>query len=320
MEQPTGIPLVERLRFFNGQQLFASDLQSIEEFDRNMRWLHNSSLHQLGIGNGFAVSGYRGDRDVTVQPGYAIAIGGREIILLEPHKEQVPPVSGEPDGKPAYFDLSVSYPSDDDLEESETREGVCLPRGAVRLQEKPVFCWVRLRPDASGNLQAADPVQAAQIQVGVLIVLARAEVLNCQLNADLSIVQRRQARPPQQPVIRCATVAVTWAPWSYNANIAIGLQTRVKTSAAGFRSTPCYSARISGERPLSIKLDNEQLLKLIDGPAYIQDPTPDGFYCFIPVLDIVRVGLPRVDELQKAIAMPPPGGVEWAVTWWAIED
>jgi hypothetical protein len=311
MEQPTGTPFVERLRFFNGQQLFASDLQSIEEFDRSMRWLHNSSLHQLGIGNGFAVSGRRGDREVTVQPGYAIAMGGREIILLEPHKEQVPPVSGEPDGKPAYFDLTVSYPSDDDLEEAETREGVCLPRGAVRLQEKPVFCLVRLRRDANGNLQAVDPVQAAQIQAGVLIVLARAEVLNCQLNADLSIVQRRQARPPQQPVIRCATVAVPWEPWLYNGSV-IGLQTRVITSAAGFRSTPCYSARISGNRPLPI---NESLA-IIDGPAYIQDPTADGFGCFIPVLDLENGPL-TADQLQVAI---PHASKCWAVTWLAIED
>jgi hypothetical protein len=316
MEQPTGLPFVERLRFFNGQQLFASDLQSIEEFDRSMRWLHNSSLHQLGIGNGFAVSGRRGHRDVTVQPGYAIAMGGKEIVLLEPYKEQVPPVSGEPDGKPAYFDLTVSYPSDDDLEEAETREGVCLPRGAVRLQEKPVFCWVRLRRDANGNLQAVDPVQAARIQAGMLIMLARAEVLNCQLNADLSIVQRRQARPPQQPVIRCATVGVTWEPWSYNKNSVIGLKTTVDTRAAGFRSTPCYSARISGDRPLTIKVDKRVSLALIDGPAYIQDPTADDFGCFIPVFDLEH-GRRTADELQIAIK---PAGVSWRVTWLAVED
>jgi hypothetical protein len=316
MEQPTGLPFVERLRFFNGQQLFAADLQSIEEFDRNMRWLHNSSLHQLGIGNGFAVSGRRGAREVMIQPGYAIAMGGREIVLLESHKEQVPPVSGEPDGKPAYFDLTVSYPSDDDLEESETREGVCLPRGAVRLQEKPVFCWVRLRRDPNGNLQAADPVQAAQIQAGVLIVLARAEVLNCQLNADLSIVQRRQARPPQQPVIRCATVSVRWEPWPYNENIAIGLQTTVHTRAAGFRSTPCYSARISGFRPLTIELGGRESLILLDGPAYVRDPLPDRFGCYIPVLNL-RSLLLDVRTLRRAIREP---GVPWEVTWLGIED
>jgi hypothetical protein len=318
MEQPTGLPFVERLQFFNGQQLFASDLQSIEEFDRSMRWLHNSSLHQLGIGNGFAVSGRRADREVTVQPGYAIAIGGREIILLESAKEQVPPVSGEPDGRPAYFDLTVSYPSDDDLEETETRQGVCLPRGAVRLQEKPVFCWVRLSRDANGNVKAVDPVQAAQIQAGALIVLARAEVLNCQLNADISIVQRRQARPPQQPVIRCATVGVTWKPWADNDDIAIGLTTTVPTSAAGFRSTPCYSARISisGTRPLKVELEGGVTLALLDGPAYIQAPTPASFDCYVPVLNL-KGRLLDVATLQRAI---DKCGSSWAVTWLAVED
>lgn len=326
MDELGGTPFVERLRFFNGQQVFASDVQAIDDFDRGMRWLHNRSLHQAGVGNGLAVSGLRGDREVSIQAGYAVDAQGREIVLLDTQVEPVPPVSGEPDGQPAYFDLTVSYPSDDDLEEAETREGVCLPRGAVRLRERPVFCWVRLRRDADGQLRAVDAGQAAQVQAGMLIVLARAEVLNCQLNADLSIAQRRQARPPQQPVIRCATVAVTWDVWTLDTGtgtetetataIAIGLKATVDTSAMGFRTTPCYSARISGVRPLDITSDDLRLL-LLDGPAYIQDPTATGFGCFVPVLNLARgPGLP-VNVLRKILA--DLSGA-WHVTWLAIED
>ena len=47
---------VERPAFFNGQRLFDSDLQALEAFNREMRWLHNQSLHQPGIGRGLAVS------------------------------------------------------------------------------------------------------------------------------------------------------------------------------------------------------------------------------------------------------------------------
>ena len=318
-----GARFVERLRFFNGQQLFAPDLQGIEEFDRGMRELHNRSLHQPGVGNGFAVSGRRGDREVTIQPGYATDAVGREIVLLDTQTEQVPPVSGEPGGESAFFDLTVLYPSDDDLEEAETRQGVCLPGGAVRLRERPVFCWVRLRRDAIGVLRAVDQAQAARIQAGLLIVLARAEVLNCQLNADLSIAQRRSARPPQQPVIRCATVAVQWEPWTLGAETqtAIGLKTTVDTTAFGFRSMPCYSARISGVRPLEIVLNSENTLVLLDGPAYIQDPTPAGFGCYVPVLDLGHVGFGReVDlDLLKLTLDPDGPGVPWAVTWLAIE-
>jgi hypothetical protein len=316
MDELGGTPFVERLSFFNGQQLFASDLQDIDDFDRGMRWLHNSSLHQAGVGNGFAVSGLRGDREVSVQAGYAVDAEGREIVLLDTQVEPVPPVSGEPDGQPTYFDIAVSYPSDDDLDEAETRDGVCLPRGAVRLRERPVFCWVRLRRDSEGQLRAVDAGQAAQIQVGMLIVLARAEVLNCQLNADLSIAQRRQARPPHQPVIRCATVAVTWDVWTLDAETAIGLKTTVDTSAMTFHTTPCYSARVSGVRPLDIT-SGDFHVGLLDGTAYIQDPTASGFGCFVPVLDLISGPGLLVTVLEAVINDP---GVPWAVTWLAIED
>ena len=74
---------LERLQFFNGQRLAAADLQSIDDFNRQMRWLHNQSLHQPGVGSGYAISGKKGDREVTVQPGYAIDSSGREIGLTE---------------------------------------------------------------------------------------------------------------------------------------------------------------------------------------------------------------------------------------------
>src|SRR5262245_49348446 len=135
---------VERLQFFDGQRLFAEDLQALEAFHRELRWLHNRSLHQAGIGSGFAVTGRRDDREVRVGPGYAIDAKGREIVLTRERVEPVPPVDAEPDGRPVFFDLAVSYPDDDQLEESETRQGVCLPRGVVRRREEPILCWVRL--------------------------------------------------------------------------------------------------------------------------------------------------------------------------------
>ena len=107
---------IERLQFFNGQRLFASDLQGLEAFNREMRWLHNESLHQPGIGNGFAVSGKKGDREVRIGPGYAIDAMGREIVLTQTQVEVVPPVASEDDGSPVLFDLTVSYPDDEFLE------------------------------------------------------------------------------------------------------------------------------------------------------------------------------------------------------------
>ena len=125
----------ERIKFFDGQRLFASDLQDLEQFNREMRWLHNQSLHQPGVASGYAVSGYKDDREVTIQPGYAIDSSGREIVLTKPEVLQVPPVANDGQGNPLYYDLVVSYPVDLLLKETETRDGVCVSRGAVRLRE-----------------------------------------------------------------------------------------------------------------------------------------------------------------------------------------
>jgi hypothetical protein len=210
---------IERQRFFDGQRLFADDLQGIEAFNREMRWLHNRSLHQPGIGNGFAVRGSKGDRKITVEPGYAVDDLGREIVLMHSVELDVPPVGGEKNGDPVYYDVVVSYPDDTSMEVVETRGGVCAPRGAVRLREQPVFCWVRLRRTEAGgeaplmdpendslvrkSLVATDGRLAAEVASSRRIVIARAEVLNCQLNRDLSIAERRNARPSLGPRIVC---------------------------------------------------------------------------------------------------------------------
>lgn len=292
---------IERLQFFNGQRLFASDLQGIEAFNREMRWLHNKSLHQPGIGNGFAVSGKKGDREVQIGPGYAIDALGREIVLTETRVEPVPPVAGEEDGAAALFVLTVSYPDDEFLAESETRVGVCGGEGVIRLKEEPVFCWVRLNQ----NRQPEDAEIKQEILSGMRLILAQAEVLNCRLNKDVSLAQRTSARPAKQPYIWCGRVTPCWEPWeltpfdpkkvftSAGSSLAsigsksapiilpVGIQATIDTSGCGFLTTPCYTARISGTRVLQIKLgtgnSTQVLPAIVDGLIQIIEPSPRGF-------------------------------------------
>ncbi|HBY98943.1 MAG: hypothetical protein M5U01_28145 [Ardenticatenaceae bacterium] len=337
---------IERLQFFNGQRLFASDLQGVEAFNREMRWLHNSSLHQPGIGNGFAAYGKKGDREVTIGPGYAIDARGREIVLTQTDIQQVPPVAGGAAGKPVLYDLTVSYPEDSDLEEAETREGVCLPRGVIRLREKPIFCWVRL--DSNG--QPIDGGLKQDVLTGMKIVLARAEVLNCQLNKDLSVAQRRSARPAKQPYITCGTVDPTdWEVWRIAEPtiftiqptaitqarlgafiLPCGLTTDIDTASAGFLTIPCYSARIEGQRLNLISSAEET--HVIDGLVNIRNPTPKGFT--IDVLLIAQlfqtVAEPRFttlaamtsaaeDEEEDFCAQILPFFSGWHVVWMGVE-
>ena len=328
---------VERLQFFNGQRLFASDLQGIEAFNREMRWLHNQSLHQPGVGNGFAVSGETGAREVKIRPGYTIDSLGREIVLTETLVEPIPPVSAEDDGKSVFFDLTVSYPVDSELEEAETREGICLPRGVVRLREASVFCWIRLERDGQGNLRQKSPNPQLQkdIKDGLKIVLARAEVLNCQLNQPISIAQRRNARPAKQPYINCATIKPKWNLWdpitsellSSNSPIPVsvpsenpiilpfGLTTEISTKVAGFVTTPCYSAHIVGSRTYSKPDSTSASIFLIDPLLDIVYPGRDKFTGEVLLMaQLLGQGdnLNTSDIIDKA-------NKDWGLVWMGVE-
>ena len=266
---------VERLTFFNGQRLFASDLQGIEAFNREMRWLHNQSLHQPGIGRGLAVTGKRDDREVHVGPGYALDALGREIVLTREQVEPVPPVDSEDDGQSVFFDLAVSYPDDSQLAEAETRDGICLPRGVVRLREEPILCWIRLKRDATGNLSPVDPLLRQQLKDGLRIALARAEVLQCRLRQDVSLAERRSARPSRQPYIACGGQSVSWTTDVVSENV-LSLTADVDTSSAGFLTTPCYSVRLDGER-VAFDDNHEIASFVLDGPPNVLQPSPAGF-------------------------------------------
>jgi hypothetical protein len=294
---------VERLRFFDGQRLFAQDLQAIDTFHREMRWLHNQSLHDLGIGRGLAVTGRRDEREVRVGPGYALDALGREIVLTRDRVEQVPPVSSEDGGLSVFFDLAVSYPGDALLEEAETREGICLPRGVIRLREDPVLCWIRLKRDSAGQLIPVDPRLRQEVQDGLRIVLARVEVLQCKLRQDVSLAERRSARPARQPYIACGSQPVAaWQESEFNETLFF-LSARIDTSGAGFLTTPVYSVRLAGDR---VKVQNNQtLFQVLDFPPSVVDPQPDGF------------------ELQVMVAITTIGDEKpwnaWTAVWMGVE-
>jgi hypothetical protein len=309
---------VERPAFFDGQQLYAEDLQGLDGFHRALRWLHNRSLHQPGVGNGFAVAGSRGDREVRIQPGYALDADGREIVLLETAIEPVPPVAADADGGPVAFDLTVSYPEDADLEEAETREGVCLPRGAVRLRERPIFCWVRLVRDVNGTLAPVDPRQRLDLQQSHKIAIARAFVRNCALDADLVIAARRNARPDPCPHMAFGRVLpVAWQVWTAGPDdLPIGLIADVDTSAAGFRIVPNYQARVTGGRPLTLEpseIEGPRSL-LLDVPAFTTQETKVGFRCYVPLVALFG-GL--VTSQEQDLKDKAAGG--WGLQWMGVE-
>jgi hypothetical protein len=237
MAESVDVPSLERIVFFNGQRITAADLAALQRSHRELRWLHNRSLHNWGIGVGFAVTGERGDSAVTVGPGYGIDCLGREIILTESRTLTVPAVAAAPGGGEATFYLTAVYVRDEDQDVAERRSGVCLPEGTVRLTEEAGLEWR----------------QSDQLHEGRELILAQAWIHKCRLSRALSLSARRYAKPSQQPYIAAGQTEVgktAWSVWVEGGD-PVGFEVTVDTSDARFRSTPRYIAHIAGPRYLT---------------------------------------------------------------------
>jgi hypothetical protein len=293
----------ERLEFFDNQRLFASDLQNLEQFNREMRWLHNRTLHQPGVASGFAASGNKGDREVLIRPGYAVDVMGREIVLAADRTLAVPPVAGAPNGSPAVFDLTVAYPSDEELEEVETRQGMCEGQGVVRRREEPSFCWVNVRENEK---------LAQETQCGLRILLARAEVLNCQLYRPPSVEHRRNARPPSQPYIACGgTDKMVWSKPTRDV-LGIHVRAKVDTTAAKFRTSPRYFAHVIGER----QFDVDGVAIVLDGFLTVSEPTASGFNLRVLIPTLILFGVDvEIDDVIEAFETTH----DWRIEWIGVE-
>jgi hypothetical protein len=327
------IPDLSRVAFFDGQRLAAADLNGAANVQRELRWLHNRSLHTWGIGLGFSVSGNKGDTQVQVGAGYAIDCLGREIILTETLTKPVPARADDGQGNPVVFYLLAAYPDDSQLVTLERRDGECGTDGAVRLQERASIYW---KAAADGNLNT-----------GMEIVLAQAKVKECKLFAALSVEQRRDARPSQQPYVGAGEVAGTHANWALwktesedeeeedgeegeeNSGASIvGVKIEVDTSDARFGSVPQYQAQVRGDRIMRddrlLAGEDELDTCIVDGVPYLRETGRTGFTLFIH--------LPRAPRRSSSIPVNPAilfgkkGSLllawvkeHWSVTWIGVE-
>lgn len=309
----SGIPQLERATFFDGQRLTASDLAAVQRYHRELRWLHNRSLHGWGIAFGYVVTGARGDRQVTLAPGFALDCQGRELILGETLTLAIPAISGDDQGNPVTYYLTASYADNDDLE-PEQRQGVCDTQGAVRYPETPIIRW--LKPD--------------EFIYGEDIILATIDVQNCQLADDVSGSSRRDAIPPQQPYIAAGNTLAAetfWQPWPEGGS-PVGLATVVSTASAGFRTTPRYQARVGGARYVSsfMQAGTTHPPFVIEGYAQVEAATATGFQ--------LRLVLPHgvmPTTAGESVPLNPPviydndflshlsSGLGWHVVWTGIE-
>jgi hypothetical protein len=290
---PVDIPDLSRVTFFDGERLDAGDLNAASTLQRELRWLHNRSLHSWGIALGFAVSGSKGAQQVTVSPGYGVDCLGREVILTESLTKVVPSRSDNGQGKPVTYYLVAAYPDDSTLVVLQEREGECGTAGAVRLRERASVYW-----KAQGE---------QTLLTGFELVLAQAQVQNCQLAAPLSIEQRRSARPSQQPFVAAGATDAGGTAWrtltatsTTGPDVVIGLQTTVDTTAARFSTPPVYQAMLAGNRYMRGPTIGNSPVYLIDGSTSVSASTRNSF-----VFDVL---MPRdLVSATPTVAINPGG-------------
>ena len=301
MTSPTlPIPRLERPGFFEGQQLGPDDLEAIHDYHRELRWLHNRTLHNWGIAVGLSVTGDKGDRIVRIAPGYGVDCDGHDLLLSDEEVLALPAVSG-----PATWYLTASWISDQDLPVTENRQGVCTGPGAVRRAERLRLRWQR----------PMDLNPTSRYRRGLDLILATVQIEGCALAAAASPGDRRYALPETRPFIAAGSTPEGGTPWYFMAGNA-GVETVVDTSAAGFGRTPVYFAHLVGTRA-QINLN-----RILDGFGSVESATPSGF--------TFRVLMPRNLSLPPYMMNPTAAftfqllqtledTLRWSVTWTGIE-
>lgn len=92
---PLDLPVLRRVRYFDGRLLTADDLTTEQEYHRERVRLHNRLLHGWGIVAGLDVRSRGGT--IIVAPGMALDPRGEEIVLVAETELTAPP-SATPKG------------------------------------------------------------------------------------------------------------------------------------------------------------------------------------------------------------------------------
>ena len=285
------IPEVERITFYQGELLTADDLTALDDNNRELRWLHNRSLHNWGIGFGLEAQGAVAATSVTVNPGYATDILGHEIILSNPLSLPIPAISSG-----SYY-LVANWL--DDATETVVQQNSATPcnaGGAVRLSDAPAIPWKNV----------------AQLEFGIDVILCLITVRNCVLS-QISTAVRRYATCGSMFYLKAGLIdasTLTWIPWVVG-GVTIGLTTTIDTSAARFQTAPSYMAQIAGARSLTTTTPATIIIDFVS----VTNESPTGF--------TLQVGLPAGIGVNPDPIRDPSSGLmaklNWTVNWMGVE-
>ena len=185
---------------------------------------------------------------------------------------------------------------------------MCGTSGAVRRPEVALIRW-------------QEPSEGYRF--GLDIVLASIEVQNCQLAADVSAAERRDAIPEQQPYIATGQTEAgktEWRLWPTE-NQPLGVATTVNTTQAGFRTGPRYQAHVVGARVMPASEI------VIDGYAQVTNHGPFEFELVVLLPQGQLLGGILNPAFEMNAELPPKlqstdpakSGMGWHVVWMGVE-
>lgn len=236
-------PPLERQRYWQGQTLLSRDFNDELAHEAQRRWWHNRSLHNaFGVVDGLAVvvpdtaaPDDDGRQILDVLEGLAYDAHGREIYLREAVEVRTPPLSD----RPKNWTLLIRNP-----EPSGSDFGVPSKDGIGIAQ--PEFRWV-----ASSRVELTDGVPLAWWQNTATAGSLQGRVQNTAKHKNGAGSSSMRAHSSAR--VRSGTSLLGKTDWkvsrtNLNNNQKIArLEADINTSAAGFRSVPCYFAWVNTE-------------------------------------------------------------------------
>jgi hypothetical protein len=230
---------LDRITWRDGQALEARDLRDDERNNAILRHLHIRYLHRTwGVVEGLGVI-ITSISTAFVQPGYAIDIEGRELLL--PDGKLIAAPVNVAAGTTMYLVISHAGHAGKHCgcaEEPHINPAVLCPdvprlrTTALPATRQPiiegVIAWKTVR----------------QVRLGEDVLLARVLVANGQFASPADTSVQRHAASLAQPRIWSDVTQVGQTGWRNSSSKLAAIEATVDTSDAGFTATPAYSTRV----------------------------------------------------------------------------
>jgi hypothetical protein len=234
MSHPEGRTL-ERFQYRQGQALRSEDFRALHGGAEQRRWWHNRALHAAyGVRDGFgtqAMPPIGPTTAIQVEPGIAYDAFGRELILERREVIRLP------DGLPPQtlmLTLGIRYraPRNDRL-----RDAICWSESGSIAGGTVELFW-----KDSDRFVPSDGVSLGEV-TATLNLLNNAHFF-ARNPGFRPVVSRAETRP----ILSTGATIPGNTPWQLlgPAQFAIGVETRIDTSAAGFTDRPVYFAWLQG--------------------------------------------------------------------------